>query len=117
MSWAVENTEHDGLVRSLVLVLGFVVGACALTGASTSATPSFANARSVGRTVPSGFEPQFAVRLGSSPDVIVVGTTLCAKPPCVELLRMFWDTLGSRVRRTCAARSPAYSKRLDSYLS
>lgn len=34
-----------------------------------------------------GFAPQWAVRVGSTPEVIVVGTWSCAKPPCIELLR------------------------------
>jgi photosystem II stability/assembly factor-like uncharacterized protein len=50
-------------------------------------SPSFANADLTAHTELAGFAPEWAVQVGSTSEVIVVGTTSCAKPPCIELLR------------------------------
>jgi hypothetical protein len=54
-----------------------------LTAVQTNAVPFALGLRHQG--IPSGFEPRFATRLGSSA-AIVVGTTPCDRATCVELL-------------------------------
>jgi len=70
--------------RLATVTIACAAAAAALFGAQVGAATVAAG--SVGHRGASGFDPLYTLRIGTSSDVIVVGTRSCAKEPCLELL-------------------------------
>jgi hypothetical protein len=70
--------------RLATVTIACAAAAAALFGAQVGAATIAAG--STGHRGASGFDPLYTLRIGSSSDVIVVGTRSCAKEPCLEIL-------------------------------